>query len=408
MPAPHRLSGRLAFRSFAFLACLALGVIAPGAHGLLADARAEGEGDPPPAPVRAEDPPARPSEWPEGSVLGVVTGQRVNLRVGPRRDNHAVTQVDEGAVVVVVERAADWLGVRVLGGFPVALSAKYAKPIGDSALRIDATNLNLRVQPPEEGKPLPAAFRDHPTDGEVLAYISEDDGWYWALAPEHVRAYIRKDFVREVGAPAEHPELVARGRRERDERIGALVRSQRRASIQGASGALREAIGAAQQGLYRQRVDDGFDRAPVAELADDLAAAMGEFRMAEAGVQKLAQILHADLEAEIARRLARHDAELARLRGLVTDEVPALTPRLERVEVRGKIRWEAAPKWRNGGAFILWIDDEPRYVLQLTTGLKGPLPDLAGSADGEPRTVVARQPGSRVFGLPALDVLSLR
>ena len=130
--------------------------------------------------------------------------------------------------------------------------------------------------------------------------------------------------------------------------------------------------------------------------------------MADSSTRTLARALLEDFEVEIELRLARKDAEVAALRGLMPKPETPRTPTLAQIEVRGLIRWEAAPKWKEGGAFILWVDEVPKYVLRLTVGTRHPLPDLKKCADGKARLVVARQPGERVFGLPALDVLEIK
>src|SRR5437016_6296638 len=65
--------------------------------------------------ARADEPPptAPDAEW----TVGVVKGENVNLRVGPRQDDVPVMQFEQGTVVVVVEHPGEWLGVRVPAGF---------------------------------------------------------------------------------------------------------------------------------------------------------------------------------------------------------------------------------------------------------------------------------------------------
>lgn len=363
-----------------------------------------------PAPVWAEDEPSGgdPAPLPEGAVLATVRGTNLNVRVGPRRDNNSVTQLQRGTVVIIIERIGDWAGILVPAGLPASLSGKYTERVGEDGVRIKARQLNLRVSPPDKEGALSGAFRDRVHAGDVLPFVSAQDDWYWIVAPEHVRAYVHAKYLEILGPPSEHADVLRQARAERTELIQSMVNSRKRLRVLKASLALRRAIGEAQQALYRLRLAGGHDRKPVARVADALAAAQAANPLAAAGPVKIATTLRSDLEAEIALRLAREDAETAKLRGQTPlPEVP-LTPKVGAVEVTGLIRWEAAPRWKSGGAFILWIEGEPKYVLRLTTGVPGPPPDLKGSADGKPRTITARQPGTRVFGLPALDVLSLK
>ena len=50
-------------------------------------------------PAPGDEPAAPPQPQP---TVGVVTGDKVNLRVGPRLDDQPVTQLEQGTVVVIV------------------------------------------------------------------------------------------------------------------------------------------------------------------------------------------------------------------------------------------------------------------------------------------------------------------
>jgi len=350
---------------------------------------------------------AKQAPLPDDAVLAVLTGDDVNVRVGPRRDNHPLTQLRRGDVVIVLERIGDWAGVRIPAGFPAVVAARYAEPVGEHAVRITASKLNLRVGPPEQGKPAPATLRDRVHRGDLLPLLRKEGEWYWIVAPEGTRAYVFRRYLKELGPAKEHAALLKQARGVRDELLRSMIERRRRLRVMRASRILRAAIGRAQKELERRRAEGGHDRLPVMHIADTLAGVVAKQPEADPHAKKIAATLLADLEAEIELRVARKDAELARLRGLAPAAPAPLTPKQDTVELRGIVRWEAAPKWRNGGAFILWIEDEPAYVLRLTTGTPRPLPDLKGSCDGKPRAIHGRQPGDRVFGLPAIDVVSI-
>ena len=357
-----------------------------------------------PAPT-SEGVPAPPAK--DDPALAVIRGHDVNVRVGPRQDVRPVTQLDDGAVLLIVERVPGWFGVRIPAGFPAAVSARYVEAAGSDAVRVKARRLNLRVEPPEEGKPMPGAFRDHPDYEALLPLVRRDGDWVWVLAPETVRAYVNADYVHELGPASAHPELLTRARRLRLQRIENMVEERRKRAALVSGDLLREAIGAAQQALYRLRLEGGWERAPVVQVANDLDAALEAGRQAPAMVRKLAQALRQDLESELEVRLARKDAEVARLRGLEPPTPPS-APREDEVVVQGEIRWEPAPTWRNGGAFVLWVAGEPTHVLRLTTGMPLPMPDLKAHAGQGQRTIEGRTSTDRVFGLPVIEVRSIR
>ncbi|MDJ0522963.1 MAG: SH3 domain-containing protein, partial [Planctomycetota bacterium] len=365
-------------------------------------------GDEPARPVPAPTPEEERAEPREPEpVVALVKGNRVNLRVGPRVDIHPVRRMDEGTVLLIVERVPGWYGVRVPEGFPAALASRFTRPVGSEAVRIEASRLNVRVRPPEPGGPMPGAFRDHPARGEVVPVVERVGDWVRIWAPETIRAYVSADYVKELGPLSEHMAVVAAARDRRAARLQALAEERRRAAALKSGAALREAMGTAQQKLYKLRMARGIERTPVVMAINALERVMEEAREAPVSVRKLANAIRADLEAELEMRMARKDAEVARLRGLTPPAEKPPAPKIARVEVRGVIRWEAAPRWRNGGAYVLWIGEDPRYVLHVTTGLPHPLPDLKRNADGREHTIRGEQSGDRVFGLPVIEVTSI-
>ena len=74
--------------------------------------------------ARADEVPGEPSSEAAAAEaarleVGVITGDRVNVRVGPRIDNHAVTQLAAGEVVLVLEKrdgGADRIDIDVNDG----------------------------------------------------------------------------------------------------------------------------------------------------------------------------------------------------------------------------------------------------------------------------------------------------
>lgn len=388
-------------RSRGFLGPL-VGLLLAGALGAAPVLRAEEE---PPVPVpTGEGAPAGARQ----EAVAVIRGHDVNVRVGPRVDVRPVTRLDDGAVLLIVERVPGWYGVRIPAGFVAVVSAQYVEPAGADAVRVKAHRLNLRLHPPQEGRPLPGAFRDRATYGALLPLVRREGEWVWVVAPESVRAYVSAEYVRELGPAGRHGELVSRAREARRawlERIAA-ERRERAALLSGER--LRGAIGAAQQALYRLRLEGGWERAPVVGVANALDRALEAGRAAPVAVRKLAHAMRQDLEAEMELRMARKDAEVARLRGL---DPPAGEPSSRgeaEIVVRGEIRWEPAPTWRNGGAYVLWVEGEPAHVLRLTTGMPLPMPDLKAHAGAGRRTIAGRVPGDRVFGLPVIEVRAIK
>lgn len=358
--------------------------------------------------ARADEPPADgPGAGEAEAEVATVRGHDVNLRAGPRVDGHAITQLDPGTVLVVVDRVPGWVAVRVPRGFAVAAALEHLERLAPEAVRVKARRLNLRAGLPEEGRPLPPALRDPVPQGTRLALLDVHGDWALVMAPEDAIVYVHEDYLEVHGPLAEHRARVDAARAERARTLETLAALRREAAARATAEALRRAIGAAQQALWRLRQEAGWEQAPVVEISNRLEAALAAAPAAPVGVQRLAAALCRDLEGELALRVARRDAELARLRGLAPAPEPAPARPPEPLTARGTVRWEAAEGWRNRGAFVLWQGEEPRFVLELTVGLAPPIPDLAAADDGREHAVVGTPNGERVFGLPVLVVSRL-
>jgi uncharacterized protein YgiM (DUF1202 family) len=354
----------------------------------------------------ADDSGATSGAPPEPTVA-VVQGDRVNLRVGPRIDERAVAQLEDGTVLLVMERLGDWVGVRVPEGFPAAISREFTEAVGADQVRVVTGDVNLRLQPPEEGKPLPGVFRDRPERGALLTLISSEKEWQWVVAPEEVRAYLSARYVKVLGRLSEHQDLVTAARAKRETEAKRLAEARNAQLSEAAGIELKKAAGEIQGSLYRMRVEGNKDKAPVVELCDRLDRALEQYAIAPSRVLALAHALRDDLESEISLAVARQDAEMAKLRGLPGKAVPMPAPRVEKVLLVGVIHYEETPGWKDKGVHFLMMEDEPRFVLRLTTGGPVPFPDFAANADGKPRAIEGTQSGDRLFGLPVIEVRAI-
>jgi len=354
-------------------------------------------------------------------VVGVITGDHVNVRVGPRIDNREVTHLNEGDVVLIVEERGDWLCVRLPSGFPVAVSTDYTEAVGPDALRVKTNRLNLRVHPPQSGLPAPGIFQDHPEVGTLLPLLEmvempepaeegapvggvRSGGWAWVLAPEEIRAFVHGRYVKRLGPVAEHADLVEAARAKRQQAVERLAEARQEEARRTSGLRLMETLGAVQQDLYRLRIAGGTDKTPIVALANRMDAALDAEGAAADGVLRLARALREDLEREIQLRVARYQAEVARTRGLDAPALEPLEPVVEDASVTGDIRYEPTPGWKEEGVYFLWIDGRPRFALRLTIGGPLPHPDFASHAEAGPRRLVGRQPGTRLFGLPVFEV----
>jgi hypothetical protein len=381
----------------AALACAALGSsTAPVACG-----------DPPAGPVAPAEPSTSegpgPSVLPE-PLLGRVSGTGVNLRVGPRVDNEPVLQLARGTVLVLVERLPGWYGVRVPMGFPVAVSCEHVEKEGTDEVRVKPTRLNVRVLPPEEGRPMPGAFRDPFRADQVLTLIREERGWAWVLAPEELVAYVSQDYVEVLGPLAEHAETLIQARDARAKQVAEFRAARSAAAAANDSLALRASIGEAQQRLERLRQEGGHDKTPVALVREALEKAAGAAPHAPPQDRSLAQLMLEDLEREMDVRESRAEAAVAKARGGTPPQVPSIAPEEPLVEIEGTLAFEQVPGLAGGGAYVLWQDEKRKRVLRLGTGGPLPHPDLRARCDGKVWRFRGSSPGERSLGLPVVDV----
>jgi hypothetical protein len=338
-------------------------------------------------------------------AVGVVTGDLVNLRVGPRIDDAPVGQLAQDAVVLIVERSGEWLGVRVPIGFPAAVASALTEPVGEHEVRIAADRVNLRVRPPAGPRAYPA-FRDHAPLGTVLPVLDREGDWIWVEAPESIRVYIHSQFVKETGSLAAETARVEAARAERARRHEALSTARSAARSTKDESALREEVSAVAAELARVRAEGGYETSPVATLSDRLESKVEQHPGASGRTKALAKAVLEDLEREIQLRVAYHDELLASARtgapkpkGPKPATPPAPSP--AGVELTGLVRWEAAPGWEGGGAFVLWQGEKPTHALRYAKG------DLKPFDTGKPMKVRGKEVATRLLGLPALDVESV-
>lgn len=349
-------------------------------------------------PARADQPtPAAGPAGPEPTV-GVITGDKVNLRVGPRLDDAPVDSLEQGAVVVIVERAGEWLGVRVPSGFAAAVAGALTEPVDADHVRIQGTLVNLRVRPPAGDRAYPA-FRDHPEAGAVLPVTAREGDWVYVEAPEEIRVYVAAAYVKEVGPLSQNGERVtaARGARAKREETRSLI--QRRTRAAGDDAALRAEIGATGAALVAARAAGGYDVAPLALLSDRLSSCVEAHPAVDARTKAIAAALAKDLERETELRVAYGDEILlAKRTGKpAPGGIQAPAPRVESLEAVGTLRFEPAPGWEGGGAFLLWAPDgRPAHAVRWAGHDLRPF-------DGKAVKVRGKAPGGRLLGLPAVD-----
>jgi SH3-like domain-containing protein len=326
-------SSRLAVLAFGFLG---LGLVGPGGLLLPIATPVALADEPGPSPAPG---PALEASW----TVGLVRGDQVNLRIGPRQDDQAVMTVDQGTVVIVVERVGDWLGIRLPAGFSGAVAAALTEPIDSEHVRVTGANVNLRRG---AGLEQPA-FRDRLERGTVLAVMAREGDWLMVEAPEEVRAYVYAAYVEDKGPVGSNGERIEEGRKRRAAREALRAQTTKRTAAEGDDRALRDELAAAAKALADLRTAGGYDVAPVAAVEDRLDAAITARAGALPRTKALANVLLEDLRREGQIRVAFADEIVAKKRmGQAVPERPkAPAEAIPALEVVGTLRWEPAPGW---------------------------------------------------------------
>ncbi|MBL9085906.1 MAG: SH3 domain-containing protein, partial [Planctomycetia bacterium] len=317
--------------------------------------------------VRADEPssPSAPALDPAWSV-GVIRGDSVNLRVGPRQDDQAVQTLDQGTVVVIVERAGDWLGVRLPAGFSGAVAADLTEPVDTEHVRVTGQGVNLRRGPGLDQPP----FRDRLERGTVLPILAKEGDWYLVEAPEEIRAYVFSAYVEEKGTVEANAERIEEGRKRRVAREALRAQTTKKVAAEGDEKGLRDELALVGKALTDLRAAGGYDVGPVAALEDRLAEVVKARAGASDRTKALANVVLEDLRREQAIRVAFADEILAKKRLGQAPPASAKAPaEVVDVDAAGTLRWEAAPGWDGGGAFVLWTAAEkPSHALKWAKG----------------------------------------
>lgn len=356
----------------------------------------------------------RTQPWPARARLVRVDGHGVRLRVGPRVDVHPILELDRHTPLIELRRLGSWAGVLVPAGFPCVISSKYSRVEDEHTVVVTGRRVNLRVRVPEEGGPLPGAFRKQAMRDERLlllphaAGIPADAPWYRIMAPLEVEAWIHTDYLRDIGLADEHTDIIEAELAKRAAALSAVreARTAARRDVQDKK--LLRALAATEKELTALRRVGGMDRTPVIRLADALVDSLAAAPNASDRVLRLGKALYKDLEAEIEIRVARKDAEVARLRGLTVPPLKPVAPTIPQVTAEGTLLHEEAPGWSSGHLYVFFKGVEPVYVLRLSTETPTPWPNLRKLADGTTHyRVEGKAPGERAFGLPVIEVMRI-
>ena len=305
-----------------------------------------------PDPAHAETP-AEPAAETLPAV-GRVLGSRVNVRIGPRIAGRPIVQLDQGAYVRVVSRVGKWLGLELPRGFRAALPMSSLERLDRDRVRVTVGRARLRAQMPTPQGTMGDLIETRVARGEILDLIETvtiaqpaaaeqatalaPQAWAWVIAPPTTRVYAHGDYIEVLrGGISAHAEQLRGAQDARRTWVESIRANRLEARAERAEAALRTLMGIVQTGLHRLRQEGGYDRAPLVVLANQVDAALEVATLAPDRLKRLGVALREDLEGEMALRVARRDAEIARARGLPTDPDRLPAPQVDQVRVRGQL-----------------------------------------------------------------------
>ena len=118
--------------------------------------------------------------------VGVVVGEKVNVRSGGNVNFEILSQVSQGQEVVVLSRADDWYQVQPPQGTPLWVYQKYVE-----GHQITADSVNVRSRPGLEGS-INLQLRKN----DLIEPLGLDGEWLRIQAPSKAKTWIHQDYVK--------------------------------------------------------------------------------------------------------------------------------------------------------------------------------------------------------------------
>ncbi len=148
--------------------------------------------------------PASASAGDRYPATGKVTGDRVNLRSGPSKNDPKIGQVSSGQMLTVHSKTGAWLKVSAPSSVEAWISGKYVSSEGV----VTGSGVNIRPQANLNHAPIGKVQK-----GSRLQVLQRVGDWVKVKAPSSTKAWVHGDFV-QVGARRAAPSQPAAASRQ--------------------------------------------------------------------------------------------------------------------------------------------------------------------------------------------------
>ena len=124
-------------------------------------------------------------------ITGETTSNDINVRSDSTTMSPALCTFSRGTRITIVEEKFDWYKVRLPQTFKAYVATKYIDAIGPKKGKINATALNLRLNPSSDAYVVGKAQVN-----DVVTIIGKEGEWYKVSAYPYGTGWINKKFVK--------------------------------------------------------------------------------------------------------------------------------------------------------------------------------------------------------------------
>jgi N-acetylmuramoyl-L-alanine amidase len=123
-----------------------------------------------------------------------ITGDSVNIRSGPGVAYTAVTEADEGYIVLVTGTEGGWTQIRMPYECLLWIHRDYVNLDEDTDIgAVTGDNVNVRIAPR-----LGTTVVGQVDEGMYLVVTGEDGDWFEIRSPSTASAYVYSDYVERI------------------------------------------------------------------------------------------------------------------------------------------------------------------------------------------------------------------
>jgi SH3-like domain-containing protein len=122
--------------------------------------------------------------------VGEVSGNRINIRIGPHLSHDVITQANNNDKLYVISEKEDWIEVILPHTTSVWIHSKMVNKIANNAI-IKKNKVNIRVGPSTKSSVVCQGFK-----GDELTILSEKFEWLQVKTPYEILGWVHKKHLK--------------------------------------------------------------------------------------------------------------------------------------------------------------------------------------------------------------------